>query len=51
MCRPLNTGYADDLNLLPLDSVKMKVGVTDNQDNLSLGGSNRAFTNEFWLIL
>lgn len=50
LSRPLNTTYTDDLNLLLLDSVKVKVGVLDNQMSINLGSGSRGFTDEFWLI-
>jgi len=50
LSRPLNTGYSDDLNMATLDSVKVKIGVLDNQISINLGSGNRGFTGEFWLI-
>ena len=50
MCRPLNTGFDDDLNMLTLDSVKMKVVVLNNQVDLTMGTNNRGISKEFWLI-
>jgi len=45
----LTSTYADDLDLV--DSVKIKVGVFDDQSDFTLSGSRRGFTKEFWLIL
>ncbi len=50
MCRALNTGFDDDLNLLLLDSVKMKVVVLNNQVDLTMGTNNRGISKELWLI-
>jgi hypothetical protein len=50
LCRPLNTGYSDDLNLAVLDSVKAKIGTLDNQTAIGSGGTRRGFSREFWLI-
>lgn len=50
LSRPLNTGYSDDLNMAALDSVKVKIGVLDNQISINLGSGNRGFTGEFWLV-
>ena len=48
LCRPMNTGYADDVVLN--DSVKTKIGVFDNQLDINIGGTGRGFSKEFWLI-
>ncbi|PWB71479.1 hypothetical protein C3F09_07880 [candidate division GN15 bacterium] len=48
LCRPMNTGYTDDVVLT--DSVKTKIGVFDNQMDINVGGTGRGFTKEFWLI-
>ena len=50
LCRPLSTGYSDDLDLLPLDSVQAKIGILDNLDRLSQAGGQRGFTKAFWFI-
>ncbi len=50
MRRKLNTGYADDLNLLAVDSVQVKIGFLDNQEDLMESTSNRGFSQIFWLI-
>ena len=50
LSRPLNTTYSDDLNMAALDSVKVKIGVLDNQISINLGSGSRGFTNEFWLV-
>lgn len=39
----------DDLYMA--DSVKIRIGILDDQANLSQAGSRRGFTQEFWLIL
>jgi len=51
MCRPMNTGYTDDLDLSTLDSVSVKGGVLDNKIDVLVGdATRRGFTEEFWLI-
>ena len=50
LSRPMNTGYSDDLNMATLDSVKVKIGILDNQISINLGSGSRGFTGEFWLI-
>ncbi len=47
--RRLLVAYSQDLDLF--DSVKTKIGVLDEQDDFSVGGSRRGLTKEFWLIL
>jgi hypothetical protein len=51
LCRKLNTGFNDDLDLSAVDSVKVKIGIFDGQDDFNIGSSNRGFSDEFWLIL
>ncbi len=46
----LNTGYEDDLNLSTLDSVKVQLGVLNDQDKFHAGTSDRGFSEDFWLI-
>jgi len=48
LCRPMNTGYDDDVVLI--DSVKTRIGVFDNQMDINVGGTGRGFTKEFWLV-
>ncbi len=48
MCRPMTTGYDDDVALT--DSVKTKIGIFDNQMDINVGGTGRGFSKEFWLI-
>ncbi len=50
MARPL-TSWWDDLDMSALDRVKMKIGVFENQVNFTTGGTGRAFTETFWLVL
>ncbi len=50
LCRKLNTGFVDDINLAPVDSVKVKVGIFDNQEEFT-PSSNRGFSDDFWIIL
>ena len=49
--RALNTGYADDIDLSALNSIMAKVGIFDNQDIFSTGGTSRGFTVEFTFVL
>jgi hypothetical protein len=50
--RQLNTTYGDDLNMDVLDSVRVRLGITNNRDfSFTVGSSNQGFTDEFWLIL
>jgi hypothetical protein len=51
LCRPLDTGFSDDLNMLALDSVKAKIGVLDNQIAVGTGGTRRGFSGDLWFIL
>lgn len=51
MCRPMNTGNIDDVNLVALDSVQFKIGLLDNLDDITFGGSRRGFTGTFWMIM
>jgi len=50
MKRAMNTGYEDDLNMIPLDSVKVVIGLFDNQDSFTTGGTKRGFSIPFWVI-
>ncbi|MFH2050204.1 MAG: ethylbenzene dehydrogenase-related protein [bacterium] len=50
MVRKLNTGYTDDFDLSALDSVKVQVGILNNQESFTTGSSNRGFSEYFWLI-
>jgi len=47
--RKLNTTYSEDLVMA--DSVQFRIGLFDNQDNFTLGGSRRGYTDLLWLIL
>lgn len=48
---PMNTGFADDLNLLTHDSVETQIGLFDNFLNIQGGSTHKGFTKKFWLIL
>ena len=50
MVRKLNTGYTDDFDLSTLDSVKVQLGILNNQASFTTGSNNRGFSEEFWLI-
>lgn len=50
LVRRLNTGYADDINLMTRDSVQTQVGVFDNFQGLNGGSTYKGFTKKFWLI-
>lgn len=48
----MNNGFADDLDFTALDSVKIKIVVQDNRDELSAtNSSQQSSSNDFWLIL
>ena len=47
--RKLNTTYSEDWVLA--DSVQFRIGLFDNQDKFTLGGSRRGYTDLLWLIL
>lgn len=51
LSRFLNTQSSDDVNLTDADSVKIKLGVMDNEENISIETNGRGFSDEFWLIL
>jgi len=50
MVRKLNTGYEEDLNLSTLDSVKVKLGILNDQESFTTGTGDRGFSEDFWLI-
>ena len=50
LCRKLNTGFSDDIDLAAADSVEVKVGIFDNQEAFT-PGSNRGFSDDFWILL
>jgi len=49
LCRKLDTGFSDDIVLI--DSVKVTIGIFDNQVTFEPPSSNRGFSNDFWIIL
>lgn len=51
LVRPLNTGYADDIDLSALTSVKFKVAILNNQSIFTTGSSNRGFTKDITFTL
>ncbi len=51
LCRQLSTGYSDDIALADMDSVKVKVGIYDDQEDFRTGSSNRGYSDDFWIIL
>lgn len=52
LSRALNTGYADDLDLSPLDSVQIKVILIDDLEGpVANNNSNQSSSSLFWLIL
>ena len=51
LCRELFTEYPDDIDLSAIDSVKVKIGIYDNQNDFETGGTNRGFSDDFWIIL
>ncbi|RKX28887.1 MAG: hypothetical protein DRP47_03195 [Candidatus Zixiibacteriota bacterium] len=50
LCRKMNTGFAEDIDLTAVDSVKVQIGILDNQQDFILGSSNRGFSEQFWII-
>ncbi len=50
LARPL-TSFGEDLDMSALERVKVKIGVFDNQISFTTGGTYRAFTEAFWLVL
>lgn len=48
---PLASTFDDDIDLAALDSIQVMIGVFDNQDAFNVGGTHRAFSQKFWLIL
>jgi hypothetical protein len=53
LCRKLNTGFGvdEDIDLSAMDSVKVKIGIYDNQEDFKAGSPNRGFSDNFWIIL
>jgi hypothetical protein len=53
LCRKLNTGFSvdEDIDLSAMDSVKVKIGIYDNQEDFSAGSPHRGFSDDFWIIL
>ena len=53
LCRKLNTDFSvdEDIDLSAMDSVKVKIGIYDNQEEFKTGSPNRGFSDDFWIIL
>lgn len=51
LCRELNTLSADDIDLSAMDSVKVKIGIYDNQEEFGQPSNRRGFSDDFWIIL
>jgi len=53
LCRELNTGFSvdEDIDLSAMDSVKVKIGIYDNQDKFGEASNRRGFSDDFWIIL
>jgi len=51
LCRKLYTTFSDDMDLSAVDSVKVTIGIFDNQVTFEPPGSDRGFSNDFWIIL
>ena len=51
LCRKLNTTFTDDIDLSAMDSVKVKIGIYDNQEKFGQPSSRRGFSDDFWIIL
>lgn len=50
MKRKLNTGYADDFNMATADSIKTKVVILNNMEELYEGSTWRGVSENLWLI-
>ncbi len=48
--RKMNTGYADDMDLTTVDSVKVEIAIFNNQNLFTTGGTRRGISNPFWII-
>jgi len=48
--RKLHTDYSEDINLSTMDSVKVQLGILNNQELFTTGSNNRNFSEEFWVI-
>lgn len=53
LCRKLNTDFSvdEDIDLSAMDSVKVKIGIYNNQEDFRAGSPNRGFSDDFWIIL
>ena len=51
LCRKLNTTFTDDIDLSAMDSVKVKTGIYDNQEEFGQPSNRRCFIDDFWIIL
>ncbi|MDH4158582.1 MAG: hypothetical protein OEW00_15040 [candidate division Zixibacteria bacterium] len=53
LARALNTPYGEeDLDMSGLDSVGFRIGILDDQDEISeLNSSQQGFSNAYWLVL
>lgn len=52
LARNLYTGFYEDIDLRDFDSVQIKVGVVDNQDEIGVNNnSSQRFSDALWLVL
>ncbi len=53
LCRKLNTDFSvnEDIDLSAMDSVKVKIGIYDNQEEFGQPSNRRGFSDDFWIIL
>lgn len=52
LCRELNTGFIDDIDLSTMDSVKVNILIYDNEEDIIAGGlTDLGFSDDFWIIL
>ncbi|MEA2031724.1 MAG: hypothetical protein U9N55_09065 [candidate division Zixibacteria bacterium] len=50
LCRKMNTGFTEDIDFTSVDSVKVQLGVLDEQHLFTTGSNYRGFSEEFWII-
>jgi hypothetical protein len=51
LCRKLYTTFTDDMDLSAVDSVKVKIGIYDSQEEFDEQTNHRGFSDVFWIIL
>lgn len=52
LCRKLYTTFDDDIDLSAMNSVKVKIGIYDNEEeDFGTGSDDIGFSEDFWIIL